>query len=85
MPNVNSVLAEFTRLCEARDLAAYKVVGHLETAIYACRTQNTAEALRILSEARAVFNCADAELENFKRSNPNHFTKENRNHGNRAA
>ena len=76
-----TVLETFTRLCEARDTAAYRVVGHLDVAIYACRNGNAQEALRILSDARRIFNQADAELTNFKRSNPNHFKKENRNHG----
>jgi hypothetical protein len=44
-------------------------VGFLETAIFACRCGNSKEAFGILSEARAIFNRANAELENFKRGN----------------
>jgi len=73
---------QFTRFCQARDLAAYRMVGCLDCAIFACRCGNSKEALAILSEARAIFNRANAEVENFKRLN---FKKENSPHGNRTA
>ena len=78
-----TVLEAFTRLCRARDLAAYRVVGTLDCAIYACRSGNAAEALDVLTRARVQYELADTDLENFKRL---HFNqKKGEPHGNRTA
>ena len=58
-------VAEFQRLCEARDLAAYRVVGCLEGAIYACRLGKASVALTILHRAKSSFEIADRDLETF--------------------
>ena len=81
------LMAEFHRLCEARDLAAYRVVGILDTAIYACRNENAKEALRLLTDARTRYQQADTDLENFKRQHAAHFNRKGATirHGNRTA
>lgn len=58
-------VAEFQRLCEARDLAAYRVVGCLESAIHACRLGKASEAVTILHRAKSSLESADHDLETF--------------------
>lgn len=80
------ILTEFSRLCLERDQAAYRVVGALEHAIYYCRRGETAYALQALTEAKAGYERADSELQNFKRIHAQHFNREETSvHGDRTA
>lgn len=81
-----SILNQFKALCDRRDLAAYAVVGSLNSAMCACRKGEAAVALEILSDARTRYELADTELENFKRLHLQTISKkENSINGNRSA
>lgn len=64
-----ALVEELHRLCEARDLAAYRVVGCLEVAIYCCRNGNATEALKVLTRAKQDYEQANRSLEIFKQKN----------------
>jgi hypothetical protein len=76
------VLAEFERLLNLRDLAAYAVTGCLEQAIYCCQQGDTGRVLDILVRAKTRYEQADSDLQDFKQRNPEYFAKES--HGNRT-
>jgi hypothetical protein len=58
------VASQYERLRIARDLAAYRAVGHIDAAICYCRQGDAKMALSILLNARATYNAAANALDN---------------------
>jgi hypothetical protein len=71
------VASDFERLCTARDYASYRALGAIDAAICYCRQGDSAMAMRILTNARADYNRADLNLQNFKNQK-----REDASHGN---
>lgn len=61
--------SEYQQLRIARDLAAYRALGHIDAAICYCRQGNTEMALSILLNARATYEATARALENYTISN----------------
>ena len=76
----DSAYAEFQRLCEKRDLAAYRAVGAIGAVIDFFEAQDYASALASLKQAREEFREADSLVTEFLNSK-----KENSTDGNRTA
>jgi hypothetical protein len=57
---------DYQRLRIARDLAAYRALGHIESAICYCRQGDARRALSILLNARATYESADKALHDFE-------------------
>jgi hypothetical protein len=73
------VASDFDRLSTARDYAAYRALGAIDAAICYCRQGDAEMAMRILTNARADYNRADLNLQNFKNQK-----REGKSHGNRT-
>ena len=71
---VDNPLAEFQKLCNQRDLAAYRVVGAVDVAVSFYEAQDFLETYRILKRALSSFNEADRAVTEFHAHQP----KENR-------
>lgn len=74
------LLAEFQRLCEKRECAAYQAVGAIKTAMAYLSQGDAKQALGVLQFARGEFDQADLRITEFLNS-----TKENQTDGNRSA
>jgi hypothetical protein len=80
-------LAEFQRLCRARDLAAYRVVGAVDAVLTYFEVQDFAEAEKSLRRARADYEQTDQAINEFRAQ---YFSfpapkKESQSDGNRPA
>lgn len=73
--------SDYQRLRIARDLAAYRAVGHIDAAICYCRQGDAKMALSILMNARQMYEAADRALDNHVKLNSK---KENHTDGNRT-
>jgi hypothetical protein len=72
--------AEFERLCNKRELAAYRMVGVVKTVISFFEAQNYDHALAALKDARAEYDAADRKITEFHNAH-----KENSTNGYRTA
>ena len=72
---------EFARLLERRDLAAYRVVGAVETVIRFWEAQDYDASLYLLIRARSEFKRAEIRIAEFRNSHKGELTR----HGNRPA
>lgn len=57
------MVSQYERLRIARDLAAYRAVGHIDAAICYCRQGDAKMALSILMNARRMYEKADQALD----------------------
>ena len=60
--------ADFKRLLEQRDQAAYYVVATVETVLRFCKINDYERSLTLLEDALAEFECADIHLAEFHKS-----------------
>ena len=60
--------ADFKRLLEQRDQAAYYVVATVETVLRFCKINDYERSLTLLQDALAEFDCADIHLTEFHKS-----------------
>lgn len=58
-------LAEFQRLCELRDMAAYRAVGSIQAAVSFWEAQEYEETFKILKAALVRFNAANDQIKLF--------------------
>jgi hypothetical protein len=65
---VANQLQEFQRLCDRRDLAAYRVAGTVSTVIAFWECQSHDEALALLKTARDEFDAAANDITEFLNS-----------------
>jgi len=63
------VASDYQRLRIARDLAAYRAVGHIDAAICYCRQGDSKMALSILMNARRMYEAADQALDQHVHAN----------------
>ena len=61
-----SLRSEFRRLLERRDLAAYRLVGAVDTVILFQEAQDFESTISLLKRARADFQCADRQITEFR-------------------
>lgn len=61
--------SQYERLRIARDLAAYRALGHIDAAICYCRQGDSKMALSILTSARSLYQAAAKALDNHTTSN----------------
>ena len=73
--------AEFARLLERRDLAAYRVVGAVETVILFWEAQDYGASLALLTRARSEFKRTEIPIAEFRNSHKGELPR----HGNRPA
>jgi hypothetical protein len=73
---------DYQRLRIARDLAAYRAVGHIDAAICYCRQGDAKMALAILMDGRALYQKAADALDQHTTSSPK---KENTSERTRSA
>jgi len=59
------VASDYQKLRTARDLAAYRALGHIDAAICYCRQGDAQMALSILLNARATYEASARALENY--------------------
>jgi hypothetical protein len=64
-----TVVSDYQRLRIARDLAAYRALGHIDSAICYCRQGDARRALSILLHARATYEATDKAIESYTTSN----------------
>ena len=60
--------ADFKRLLEQRDQAAYYVVATVETVLRFWKVQGPEQSLALLQRALAEFDCADIHIKEFHKS-----------------
>jgi hypothetical protein len=65
---VTDVLGEFNRLCQTRDLAAYRAVAAIQTVVLFWEAQHYDDVLAQLQKALADFKAADARISQFRNS-----------------
>jgi hypothetical protein len=65
---VTDALCEFNRLCEKRDLAAYRAVAAIQTVVLFWEAQDHDDVLAQLQKALADFKTADARISQFRNS-----------------
>jgi hypothetical protein len=65
---VTNPAADFKRLLEQRDQAAYYVVATVETVLRFCKVQDYERSLALLQGALTEFRCADIHLTEFHKS-----------------
>jgi hypothetical protein len=65
---MTNVLSEFNRLCQMRDLAAYRAVAAIEIVVLFFEAQDYETALTQLQKARAEFQEADRRISEFRKS-----------------
>jgi hypothetical protein len=63
-----NVLSEFSRLCQNRDLAAYRAVAAIQTVVLFWEAQDYDDVLAQLQRALADFKAADARISQFRNS-----------------
>jgi hypothetical protein len=63
-----NVLSEFSRLCQTRDLAAYRAVAAIQTVVLFWEAQDHDDVLAQLQKALADFKAADARISQFRNS-----------------
>ena len=80
-PTATDTAAEFARLLERRDLAAYRVVGAVETVILFWEAQDYDASLALLTRARSEFERTEIPIAEFRNSYKGELTR----HGNRPA
>lgn len=78
---VTDIAAEFKRLLDQRDLAAYRVVGAVQTVILFWEAQDYDASLDLLKQAFAEFRRAESRITEFRNS----YTGELTRHGNHTA
>ena len=76
----DSAYIEFKRLCDKRELAAYRLVGAVNCVLSFFEAQNFDQAEAALRRAKAEYDAADFLVEQFLNSK-----KENSNHGHIAS
>jgi hypothetical protein len=76
----NFSYAEFSRLCDKRELAAYRLVGTVSTVINFFEAQEYDLALAALKNARADYDAADRKITEFHNAH-----KEPKSDGNHTA
>lgn len=74
-------IAEFQRLLQQRDLAAYRVVSATQVAIDFFEAEDYESALALLKKSQEAFRQADGKINAFTKSH----LKEKSKHGNRPA
>jgi hypothetical protein len=65
---MTDVLSEFNRLCQMRDLAAYRAVAAIQIVVLFFEAQDYETALTQLQKARAEFQEADRRISEFRKS-----------------
>jgi hypothetical protein len=65
---IPNVLREFNRLCQTRDLAAYRAVPAIQTVVLFWEAQDYDDVLAQLQKALADFKAADARISQFRNS-----------------
>jgi len=73
-------MTDYQKLSRARDLAAYRALGHIDAALCYARQGDVKMVLSILLSAREQYEAADRKLQQCTNSQ-----KENSTNGNRAA
>lgn len=63
---------EYERLCDQRDVAAYRALGAITAAIAFCKQGDAEKALTVLNSARERYDVADAQLQQLKLQGGNH-------------
>jgi hypothetical protein len=63
-----NVLSEFNRLCQSRDLAAYRAVATIQIAVDSFEAQDHKTALAQLQKARAEFQETERRISEFRNS-----------------
>ena len=66
--------SDYQKLRIARDLAAYRALGHIDAAICYCKNGDTKMALSILTNARALYEAADKKLQDATSPTPKSTT-----------
>jgi len=82
-PMPRDLAAEFQRLCDQRDLAAYRAVSVISSVIDFWEAEDYPSALAQLQRARAEFLEAEARITKFRKSPQ--IQKGEHSHGNRSA
>lgn len=59
-------VSDYDKLCDARDMAAYRAVGAISAAICYCRANDQKAALNILTSALASYEHVANKLESYK-------------------
>ena len=65
---IPNVLSEFNRLCQRRDLAAYRAVAAIQPVVLFWEAQDYDDVLAQLQKALADFKAADARISQFRNS-----------------
>jgi len=65
---LTDVLNEFSRLCQKRDLAAYRAVAAIQTVVLFWEAQDYDDVFAQLQKALADFKAADARISQFRNS-----------------
>ena len=63
---------DYDRLCDARDMAAYRALGAITAAICFCREKRSDDALAVLTQALQQYEKADQQLQNLKSGENRH-------------
>jgi hypothetical protein len=80
-PIVSGAAAEFERLLERRDLAAYRLVSTVDTVILFWEAQDYEASLALLKRAHAEFKHADRQITEFRNLHKGELPR----HGNHPA
>lgn len=60
-------VSDYERLCEQRDIAAYRALGAMAAAMCFCRQGRPEDALTVLTSALARYERADEKLQQLKK------------------